>query len=173
MAPEVKPNKPYIFEETQRLTNWFIWTIVLGILFLFVSILVYQLLTGKPVGNHPAPNAALMVMILVFCLPSILLIRYAKLSTRIDSDEIHYGWNVPTGELNTIRFSEISSCEVITYGFVGYGYRISGKYGMVYNVSGNKGVQLITASGDKILLGTHKATELAEALPRLGLRHNL
>ena len=107
------------------------------------------------------------------CVPSILLVRHTKLVTRIDNNSIYYGWNIPTDELNEIKFVDIASCDVIKYSFVGYGYRISAKYGTVYNTSGNEGLQIITKSGDKILVGTHKSAELADALRKMNVRHNL
>lgn len=173
MAQDRKQNRQFLFDETQRLTNWLIWTITLGVLFFFVSILLYQVLTGNQFGDKPAPNGVLLGIILLICVPSIFLIRYTKLITRIDNNSIYYGWNIPTDELNEIKFTDIDSCEVITYSFVGYGYRIATKYGTVYNTSGNKGLLIITKSGDKILLGTHKTTELTGTLTKLGVRHNL
>jgi hypothetical protein len=173
MAQDINQNRNYSFDESQRLTSWLIWTITLGILFFFVSILLYQMLTGNKFGDKPAPNELLIVVILVICIPSVLLIRYTKLTLRIDKDTIYYGWNIPTKELHKIKFADITSCDIITYGFVGYGYKLTTKYGTVYNTSGDKGLQIITKSGEKILIGTHKTTELADTLVKLGVCHNL
>jgi len=169
MKQDIQQNKPYHFEETQRLNHWLIWTVTLGILFFFVSVLVYQLMSGNQFGDKPAPNGLLICVIFILLIPSVLLLRYAILTVRFDDTTIYYGWNLPTNELNRVNFSEIASCEIITYRFVGYGYRLSLKYGVVYNTSGNKGLWIITKTGEKILLGTHKAAEMAEALNKLGV----
>ena len=173
MARDITQNRQYPFDETQRFTNWLIWTIALGVLISFVSILLYQILTGNKFGDKPAPNGLLIVVIFVICIPSVLLIRYAKLTLRLDNDTIYYGWNIPKSELNKIKFADIASCDIITYGFVGYGYKVTTKYGIVYNTSGDKGLQIITKSGEKILIGTHKTTELTDTLVKLGVCHNL
>ncbi len=51
---------------------------------------------------------------------------------------------------------------ILEYG--GWGIRYSLRNGKVYNVSGNKGVQLVLSSGKKLLIGSQKAEELETAI---------
>lgn len=85
---------------------------------------------------------------------------YVRLTTIITDETISFGWNVPINELNEIKLNDIDSCVLIEYEFVGWGYRLTRKYGTVFNVDGNKGLQIITKSGYKVLIGTHHAEEL-------------
>ena len=49
----------------------------------------------------------------------------------------------------------------------GWGIRCSFGKGKAYNVSGNKGVQLVFKSGKRLLIGSQRADELEEALSKL------
>ena len=46
----------------------------------------------------------------------------------------------------------------------GWGIRCSLKKGRAYNVSGNKGVQLVLKNGKQLLIGSQRADELEEAI---------
>jgi hypothetical protein len=131
--------------------------------------LIYQSTTGRPFGSKPASNGILVAILLFFFVPALIAMIYARLKTKIDNQAIYYGWNLPSTELNKLKLTDIRSCEIITYRFVGYGFRLSGKYGLVYNVSGNRGLQIITKTGDKILIGTRREKEIEQVLSSLGL----
>jgi len=49
----------------------------------------------------------------------------------------------------------------------GWGIRCSFRNGKAYNVSGNRGVQLVLGNGKKLLIGSQKADELAAAIARI------
>ena len=51
---------------------------------------------------------------------------------------------------------------IMEYG--GWGIRCSFRNGKAYNVSGNRGVQLVLSSGRKLLIGSQKADELEKAI---------
>jgi hypothetical protein len=161
------------FEERQRLTNWLPWTIVLSTLVLTISILIYQLITGDNVGDRPASNLMLILIISVFQIPLILSMLLARLIIRVDNEFLYYGWNLPTNDLNKINIADISTTEIINYKFLSYGYGLTKKYGTVYNASGNQGLLIKKQSGEKILLGTRKAQKLADTLNNLKTRHSL
>jgi hypothetical protein len=46
----------------------------------------------------------------------------------------------------------------------GWGIRFSLRYGKAYNVSGNKGVQLVFKNGKKLLIGSQKPEQLEAAI---------
>lgn len=68
----------------------------------------------------------------------------------------------------TIRFDAIKSCEAVTYrpgaDYGGWGIRWSARLGMVYSVGGNQGVRLELAGGKFLLVGSLRASELANTL---------
>jgi len=53
----------------------------------------------------------------------------------------------------------------------GWGIRYSLRNGKAYNVSGNKGVQLVLSSGKKLLIGSQKADELETAIRSIMENH--
>ena len=161
---------PTIFFEEQQLKKHWLWLVVLLAPFCFLAYtLLYQLYTGKLIGDHPSSNINISVLLLFYGVMVYFALFYVKLSTIISSDKICYGWNLPTNQLKEIRIADIKSCSLITYHFVGYGYRLSFKYGQVYNVWGNKGLFIVKKNGKKILLGTNSAKQLEEALKKIPL----
>ena len=67
-----------------------------------------------------------------------------------------------------ILYKQIESCRSRTYRplaeFGGWGIRWGWKSGKAYNVSGNRGVQVVLADGRKILIGSQRPDELADAI---------
>ena len=148
------------FKEVQKVTSPWMWALALFAPVLFTVILIYQLITGILVGNNPMSNTGLAFVTLGFTVTAILFLTRIKLTTILDTDKISYGFNFPTADLNQIKIADIKECYLITYKFVGFGYHLSRKYGMVYNISGSTGIQIIKHSGEKVLIGTQKWDEL-------------
>jgi len=157
-----------LFQEVQHFRSNVLWTVLLLIpLLLFSTVLGWQLATGELVGTHPMSNWSLIILLILVLLPTQWAWRKVKLTTILDEEKISYGWNMPTGELNVINLKDIKEWKVIRYTFVGYGYRLSFKYGSVHNMSGNKGLFIVTDKGEKILIGTQRMEELAKVLSDL------
>ncbi len=74
---------------------------------------------------------------------------------------------VPLTRQHRFEWNEIQSCEARTYRplreYGGWGVRY-GRSGKAYNVHGNRGVQLVFRDGSKLLIGSQRADELAEAI---------
>lgn len=150
-----------VFKEVQYFRQNPLWTILLLIpVVVFGSILIYQLATGTGVGDRPMSNRSLALLGTAVLIPSVLAFLRIKLTTIIDEEKIMYGWNMPTPELNTIMLKDIKEWAVIKYDFVGYGYRISKRYGTVHNLMGNRGLCIETFSGEKVLIGTQRLRDL-------------
>lgn len=150
-----------LFIEEQKFRHNLLWSSLLLLpLLAFVLLLFYQFSTGLLVGDHPMSNHALLILIIFYGIPVLSIVFYVRLTTIITDETISFGWNVPINELNEIKLNDIDSCDLIEYEFVGWGYRLTRKYGTVFNVDGNKGLQIITKSGYKVLIGTHHAEEL-------------
>jgi hypothetical protein len=163
-----------LFQEVQHFRGNPLWTVLLSIpVILFLSVLGYQVITGETVGEHPMSNTSLVLLSLFVLVPSLWASRRVKLTTIIDEEKIRYGWNMPTDELNEIRLEDIKEWSVIRYGFVGYGYRTSRKYGTIHNLSGSKGLQIETRSGEKVLIGTHQADKLSSVIQQIKTSGNL
>lgn len=91
------------------------------------------------------------------------LLYSLKMVTDVDPDGI---WirAMPIRLERRIPFGEVTSCEARTYNplleYGGWGIRY-GRSGKAYNVSGNRGVQLVLGSGERLLIGSQRANELA------------
>jgi len=62
------------------------------------------------------------------------------LETTIDSEKISVKHLLFVKK--RFKWEDIKSAEIVKYGFVGYGIRISLNHGTVYNVKGNQGLFL-------------------------------
>lgn len=157
-----------LYKEEQRLRQNPLWLVILIAPTLFFwFVLSYQLVTGRLVGDHPISNLPLGILTGIYTVCSVYSLLFIKLTTVIYQDRIAYGWNIPTSDMNEIRLQDVEQARMIKYSFVGYGYRISFKYGTVYNVGGNKGLQIQKKSGEKVLIGTSREGELTELLNKL------
>ena len=132
-----------------------------------MGILIYQLATGHPVGDKPAPNSVLALLVVFISLPMLLGFYFIKLFTVIDQDTIYYGFGVSTSNLNPIHLVDVTSMEVVPYKSNGLGMRLSNTYGTIYNTSGGMGLFITNNKGSKMVIGTKKPEELKAAIDKL------
>lgn len=162
--------KPKIlFMEQQKFTQWWLWLILIApIVFLFYN-LIRPIIdySGFAEGNYsftiiPSNDfwISLFIMFLV-----ILLFLVLRLSTKITKETIIIRFFPFFTKI--WKWSDITEAHLVTYGFVGYGIRISGKYGTVYNIKGNKGLAITLKNGRKYLLGTQKSEQLEQLLQEI------
>ncbi|AIY13654.1 hypothetical protein [Cellulophaga baltica] len=153
----------YLFYEEQKFTQWWLWLLLLLIIgYLFFDLISFSYSSDEifTVGTIIFNTENLIPLILV-CLV-ILLFLILKLKTTLSQDYIQISffpfftkkWN----------WSEINTAEIVTYGFVGYGIRLSLKYGTVYNIKGNQGLAIHLKNGKKLMVGTQKPEELANVI---------
>tara|TARA_R110002012_G_scaffold322108_1_gene555961 strand:- start:79430 stop:79921 length:492 start_codon:yes stop_codon:yes gene_type:complete len=157
--------KPKIlFSEQQKFTQWWLWFILIAPLVIIgATILPANLHIPNPesFSFHLAASSDIWISLIIMVMV-LLLFLGMRLSTTIDKESIaiHFfpffkkSWN----------WSEIEEIKLVTYGFVGYGIRISSTYGMVYNVKGNKGLAMRLKSGKKYLIGTQNPEALQHIL---------
>ena len=130
--------------------------------------MIRQLGFGIPFGGDPMPDAQLWIMgpamMLLGCFLVFLLI-FMRLIVTVRRDGIHIRY-VPFVR-RIIHFTDIERCEAKTYSpfkeYGGGGIR-GGKNRRAYNVRGNRGVMLHFKDGTTLLIGSWKATELADAI---------
>tara|TARA_R110000868_G_scaffold143107_3_gene360879 strand:- start:497 stop:1006 length:510 start_codon:yes stop_codon:yes gene_type:complete len=158
-----------LFKEEQKFTQWWLWLLLLSPL----AVLIYSIFepifseAGFTEGNYSFLNSTSSdFWIPFFILLSILvLFMLLKLKTEITKERISMRY-FPLFSKEWL-WIDIEKAEVINYGFVGYGIRISLKHGMVYNVKGTKGLALLLKNGKKIVLGTQRPEELEHILRRI------
>jgi hypothetical protein len=156
-----------LYSETQRFRQPWLWILVLGLTFLVWHSAYVQLVLSRPVGSNPAPDAMLIVILLLFGIGLPGLFLFARLETRVSSEGVSVRFMPFHLRERHFRFNEIVSAEPRTYSpvleFGGWGIRVGGG-GMAYNVSGNEGVQLVLKSGRRVLIGTRQPDVLMSAL---------
>ena len=171
--PAVSQGKPTPvgYREEQKFRQpWISLPVLVGVgITIFMGfIIVKQLVLGQPVGDRPMSNVALAIvgpLVILFSLGMGLLFVVLKLVTEVRDDVLLIDFRPFVRR--EIRFTDITYCEARTYRpireYGGWGVRFSRK-GTAYNVSGNRGVQLQLASGKRILIGSQRANELAQAI---------
>lgn len=155
-----------LYTETQRFNQtWVRWLIQLLALLAWLTFLV-QVVFDRPVGNVPASDWALWILLLVMGVGLPWLFSALKMTTRVSSEGIEIDFSpFPT---RMIPLKSIESYQPRTYRpireYGGWGVRGCFGHGMAYNVSGNRGVQLVLADGKRLLIGSQEPDRLAEAI---------
>ena len=125
---------------------------------------------GEPFGNNPMSDLGLIIFFLSY-LAFIGFFWFLELRTEIDQR----GIRVRLRPISTIilKWEEIKQVEPVSYGFVGYGLRLSLKYGIVYNARGNKGLAIYLKNGRKYLIGTQIQDRMIQTITELGKAEKL
>lgn len=157
-------NNKILFSETQKITQWWIWLIML-IITISVIITAYQTLI-----NARPENFVGLIIGLTICILLYTLLFTIRLKTIIKDDGIyvklfpfhlsfrHYPWDI----ISESYIREYNS--ILEYG----GWGLRGVYkDKAFNISGNKGLQLKFKNGKKLLIGTNKASEIKNIIENL------
>jgi hypothetical protein len=163
-----------LFAETQRFGEFLIWLV----LFFANGIAAGFLIKSRSIKYNP-PNIKPVVVIvagisvlIVFSVTALFFT--AKLETVILADKIKVRFYPFQSTFKQYTNHEIKSACVRTYNslaeFGGWGIRTASDQNKAFNVSGNQGIELIFADGNKLLIGTQKPNEAQEALQKSGLK---
>jgi len=156
-----------LFREVQRFRQLWIWVFVGFLMVLSWYSFIQQIVCKVPFGTRPAPDLVVIGMWVLFGWVFPVLFYSAGLTTEVRGDGIHIRYVPFHRKLRTMPLEAIQSYEARTYRplkeYGGWGIR-HGAGGKAYNVSGNRGVQLVLLSGRKILLGSQKPEELVQAI---------
>ncbi|MCB0288054.1 MAG: hypothetical protein KDE57_15455 [Calditrichaeota bacterium] len=162
-----------LFEEEQQFRQPWLMALlgitVAPITLFLIYVMISQLVFGIPVGSKPMPNAMaiwFMPLMVLICSGIIWLFWKSKLIVRIDSEMLLIRFFPFTKR--EIPLSKIREFEARKYNplgeYGGWGVRLGWKGGKAYTVSGNHGVQFVFRNGEKLLIGSQKATEFEAAL---------
>lgn len=165
-------NQEILFSEQQKFKQWWLWLLLLSLNGFFLFSSFNQIVSGKQFGDKPMSDVGLLVITGLSFLPTILLFN-SRLDTMIKSDGIYvrffpfhlafkyYSWDSLTKSF-VRQYSPLSE-----YGGWGLRRGLFGK-GTAFNVSGNRGLQLVFNNDKKLLIGTNKPKELTEILIEIG-----
>lgn len=168
----IKDNITFVEEQKFR-QKWLLFLLI-PIFIVLTIIVVYslykQLYLKEPFGNNPMSDEGLVIFsffLLLLLVGLLWLLISTKLTVIVKDNYL------------TIRFypflsrefdlAEIEHYKPVTYNpimeYGGWGIRISIKgRGMAYNVSGNRGVDIILKNGKRFLIGSQKPEELVQAI---------
>lgn len=161
------------FREVQQFRQKWIWFLFTPVSLLIIIPFIYgmytQLIMGQQWGTKPLPDTVLLIVgpLFISLGVGILYLFYIlRLEVEVRDDALYIRFYPLTSK--TINFPEIASCEARTYRpikeYGGWGIRYGWKRGKAYNVSGNRGVQLKFLNGKKLLIGSQRPEELAQAI---------
>ena len=122
--------------------------------------------------NQPFISGGLLLPAFVVALVVAVWFMRLKLVTEVRDEGLYicFVWLWPE---RTIRWDQIRSVETRTYrpirDFGGWGVRWAAR-GIVYHARGNRGVRLVLASDERVLIGSARPDELVRAIAeRAGL----
>jgi hypothetical protein len=163
-ASEGAESPPLLYHEVQWNTIPWVWAVLLGIAALMWYGFYVQIVGGTPFGSNPASDRFMVL------LTAILAALPGSDSLSPPCDGGGAGKHPSAiGPLSgrRIPFRDIASYEVRTYSalreYGGWGIRL-GRNGKAYNKKGSSGIQLVLASGERILIGTQEPERFIEAI---------
>jgi hypothetical protein len=156
-----------IYREVQRFRQPWLWLLIAGIFGVTVWGFAQQIILGRPFGQNPASDTVVMIIAFVFGLAFPVLFLVANLTVEVRSDGLYYRFFPFHWSFRRISAETLSKHEVHKYrpirDYGGWGIRY-GRSGKAYNVSGNRGVMLELSDGSRLLIGSQKPEDLANAI---------
>jgi hypothetical protein len=154
------------FHEEQRFAPW-VYALVVPIVAGTWGGFIAQVILGHRVGNRPAPNWVMFVVLAVMGIALPALFASLKLVTDVTSTEVRVALRPLKTRVH--RLDEIAEARAITYSplgdYGGWGIRYGGaQKGWAYNTRGDRGVRLTLKTGQILLIGSGQAEDLQRAI---------
>lgn len=161
----MKQTTPARFREEQRFRQPWLWLLILFLVALQWWGFIQQIVLGQPWGNNPAPDWMMVLLWLVFGIGMPLFFLYLRLIVTVTDEAIDIRFRPLTRR--SIPIIDVTHVEARTYAplreYGGWGIRgLGGK--RAYNVSGKRGVELTLVDGRKVMIGSQRADDLAQAI---------
>ncbi|HUT30209.1 MAG TPA: DUF6141 family protein [Sedimentisphaerales bacterium] len=160
--------KDVIFREVQSFGLWIRLFSVASMLF-GVVIMLYAKATS---GSLNEPLSILLTGGLALLLLGLAVLFFVvRLETEVRRDGLYFRFFPIHIHYKKLRAGELVDCYARQYRpireYGGWGIRCGLKGGRAYNVKGNRGVQLVLDDGRRLLIGSQKPDQLAEAITSL------
>ena len=159
-----------IYREEQKFTAWVRWLVYIS---MAAAVLLSVVVLNKEVsGYSPSEMRDIIIAVLAGVgVPILIAVLFAflKLETEVRADGLYIRFVPFHIRFKKFAADDLSECyarqyrPILEYGGWGIRYGLSGR-GRAYNVSGNKGVQLVLKDDRKLLIGSQKAEKLEEAI---------
>ncbi len=153
------------FCEVQRFRPWVRWFIILLVLVVVpIEVMVLRAIKTEQQDINVWLTFLLIGVGIVVPLLVAILFFMIKLETQVRADGLYVRMFPLHLRFREFKFDSLEQYNARTYRpimeYGGWGIRF-GKSGKVYNMSGNKGVQLVFKNGKRLLIGSQRAEELA------------
>ena len=169
-----------LFCEEQRFANK--WTIGLAMISTAVTVglfgwgMVWQLALGHGWGSKPMSDTALAIvgtLAIIFTLVLSGAVVLLRMTTRVEESHVTVRfWGV---RIRRVPLRDIVECEAVSVNslreYGGWGIRWRPGHGWVYNVASGGAVRLSLNGGKRLVIGSQRAKELAEAISK-GIAHD-
>ena len=163
-----KKGQSPIYREVQRFRQVWLWVIILVPTGSVWYMTAEQLLNNRTFGNHPMQDIHLAIYWVIFGIGLPILFFFSQLITEVREDGIYFRFFPFHQTFRRIAFTEVKQCKVRTYHpireYGGWSIRVRCK-GKAYSVFGNRGVQIESLNGGRLLIGSQRAEELWRAIP--------
>jgi hypothetical protein len=154
------------FREEQRFRQWWIWLLILPLAAFSWWGFVQQIILDQPFGSNPGPDWVIWLTLLLVGIGLPALFISIRLIVTVERDQITIRYRTFT--TRRIGFDEIESYEARTYKpireYAGWGIKGWSAERMSYSVSGREGVELTLRDGKRVMIGSQKAQQLADAI---------
>lgn len=166
MSPRASTDESPAFEERQHFRQpWLV-----GVLVLVVGAIVWGWWAGR--GDDSEDGTVALVLALGSTAATAVWFGIMHLRTVVDDDGLDVRFVRGAGA-HHFAPSEMASVASVTYHplreFGGWGTRWGRGGDRAYNVSGNRGVEVIDRSGRRWVIGSRRPDELAAAIAALGV----
>ena len=162
------------YVEVQRFRQRWLLTVVglvAGLMFgVFGYGIVQQIVMGRPWGDHPLPDTALLIVaaisILVIGVGLPLLLAFLKLVTEVRAEGVVVEL-APVARRH-IPFRDIRSLGARTYrpirDYGGWGYRVGRHGSRAFSAMGDRGVEIALFDGRIVMIGSQRPEALEQAI---------
>jgi hypothetical protein len=177
MSQPFPDNSEVLFVERQQFRQRWLWLLLGGSALLQIGIfgwaIIQQIVLGRPWGNHPTSDAALIgitAMVLPIAFGLRVLFYYCGLTTTVRRDGVYLRFSpfhrreMPVNLRDAVRFEARTYSPLREYG--GWGIRMGYKR-RAYNVAGNRGVQIEYKDGSRLMIGSQRPEELEQAIRKV------
>ena len=158
-----------VFKESQRYNQFWFWLLTVVFSIVLIKNPLTVLYNWWRYGADSIPHFPFYSGVLFDTISILLVISFIaffwfhRLQTAIDSVGVWIRFSLFSKKGRLFYWSDIDEAFIRKYkpmdDYGGWGVK-SGRKGKAYNVSGNMGLQLFLKSGEKILIGTNRPSEL-------------
>ncbi len=158
-----------VYREVQHFRQWWVWLIVVAVAGLGWWTLIQQLILGRPLGDDPLPDWGAWLVWVLFGIGLPLLLWNTRLVTEVAPGRLTISFWPLTRR--TIPLAALQETAVRSYNplreYGGWGVKGWSRRNIAYNVSGDRGVQLLLEDGRRVLIGSQRPEELARSIEAL------